>query len=118
MINTRLMYLRPGNIFKDFVVEVNTQVVTSTGRVANAPQGDGRKIIRGCIAETTKEQRESHSTRDHIATHTIVQAGAPEVKKSDRLTLGNRTFYVIDIDDAGTLGISTIYYVEERKDVK
>jgi hypothetical protein len=92
MINARFMYLRPGNLFKDFVVESNTQVVTASGRVANAPKGDGSKIIRGCLAESTKEQKESHSTRDRVCTHTIVQAGSPEAKKSDKLILGNRTF--------------------------
>lgn len=69
MINARFMYLRPGNLFKDFVVEPNTQVVTASGRVANAPKGDGSKIIRGCLAESTKEQKESHSTRDRVCTH-------------------------------------------------
>ena len=118
MINARFMYLRPGNLFKDFVVESNTQVVTASGRVANAPKGDGSKIIRGCLAESTKEQKESHSTRDRVCTHTIVQAGSPEAKKSDKLILGNRTFYIIDLDEVGSLGISTIYYAEERKDVK
>lgn len=118
MINARFMYLRPGNLFKDFVVEANTQVVTSTGRVANAPKGDGSKIVRGCLAESTKEQKESHSTRDRVCTHTIVQAGSPEAKKSDKLILGNRTFYIIDIDEVGSLRISTIYYAEERKDVR
>ena len=117
MVNARFMYLRPGNLFKDFLVESNRQVVTSTGRVANAPEDDS-KIIRGCLAESTKEQKESHSTRDRVCTHTIVQAGKPEAKKSDRLILGNRTFYIIDIDEAGGLGIATIYYAEERKDVK
>ena len=48
----------------------------------------------------------------------IVQAGSPEAKKSDKLILGNRTFYIIDLDEVGSLGISTIYYAEERKDVK
>ena len=45
-------------------------------------------------------------------------AGSPEAKKSDKLILGNRTFYIIDLDEVGSLGISTIYYAEERKDVK
>lgn len=118
MINARFMYLRPGNLFKDFVVESNTQVVTTSGRVANAPKGDGSNIIRGCLAESTQEQRESHSTRDRVCTHTIVQQGSPKAKKSDKLILGDRSFYIIEIDDAGGLGISTIYYAEERKDVK
>lgn len=32
--------------------------------------------------------------------------------------LGNRVFYIVDIDDTGSLGVSTLYYAEERTDVK
>lgn len=118
MINTRMMYLRPGNLFKDFIIESNEQVVTSTGRVANKHTGDGTKTLKGCLAEATDEERTNHSQKDHIVTHTIVQAGSPKAKRTDKLVLGNRTFYIVDIDDAGTLGISTIYYAEERRDAK
>lgn len=118
MINTRMMYLRPGNLFKDFIIESNEQVVTSTGRVANKHTGDGTKILKGCLAEANDEERTNHSQQDHIVTHTIVQAGSPKAKRTDKLVLGNRTFYIVDIDDAGTLGISTIYYAEERRDAK
>lgn len=117
-MNTRMMYLRPGNLFKEFIVESNKQVVTSTGRVANSHTGDGTKTLKGCLAEATEDERTNHSQKDHIVTHTIVQAGSPKAKRTDKLILGNRTFYIVDIDDAGTLGISTIYYAEERRDVK
>ena len=42
MINTRMMYLRPGNLFKDFIIEENRQVVTDTGRVAHCYTVQGR----------------------------------------------------------------------------
>ncbi len=118
MINTRFMYCRPGNLFKDFVVEHNKQAVTSTGRVANNHTGDGSIVLKGCLAEASDEDRTNHSQRDHVVTHTIVQAGCPKAKLTDKLILGNRTFYIVDIDDTGSLGISTIYYAEERQDVK
>ena len=118
MINTRMMYVRPGNLFKEFVVERNTQAVTSTGRVANNHSGNGSDILKGCLAEATDEERTNHSQKDHIVTHAIVQAGSPKAKRNDKLILGNRVFYVVDIDDAGMLGISTIYYAEERQDLK
>ncbi len=118
MVNTRLMYLRPGNLFKDFIIESNQQVVTSTGRVANKHGGDGSRSLKGCLAEATDEDRKNHNQKDHIVTHTIVQAGSPKAKRTDKLILGERTFYIVDIDDAGMLGISTIYYAEERRDVK
>ncbi len=118
MINTRFMYCRPGNLFKDFIVESNKQGVTSTGRVANNHTGDGSNILRGCLAEASDEDRTNHSQKDYVVTHTIVQAGSPKAKRTDKLILGNRTFYIVDIDDAGSLGISTIYYAEERRDAK
>lgn len=118
MINTRMMYLRPGNLFKEFVIEDNTQTVTSTGRVAEVHTGDGARTLKGCLAEATDEERTNHSQKDHIVTHTIVQAGRPRAKRGDKLVLGSRAFYIVDIDDAGTLGISTLYYAEERADVK
>ncbi len=118
MNNARYMYCRPGNLFKDFVVERNTQTVTSTGRVANNHSGNGSDILKGCLAEASDEDRTNHSQKDHIVTHTIVQAGSPKAKRSDKLVFGNRTFYVVDVDDTGSLGISTIYYAEERRDAK
>lgn len=118
MISTRMMYVRPGNLFKEFIIESNKQVVTSTGRVANNHTGDGTKTLKGCLAEASDEDRTNHSQKDHVVTHTIVQAGSPEAKRTDKLVLGNRVFYIVDIDDAGTLGISTIYYAEERRDAK
>ena len=118
MINTKMMYLRPGNLFKEFIVEDNKQIVTGTGRVANCHSGDGTKRLKGCLAEATDDERKNHSQKDHVVTHTIVQAGKPKVKRGGRLVLEHRVFYVVDIDDCGTLGISTIYYAEERRDVK
>lgn len=118
MNNARLMYCRPGNLFKDFIIEGNRQTVTDTGRVAQKHSGDGTKSLKGCLAEASDEDRTNHSQKDHIVTHTIVQAGSPMAKRTDKLIFGSRVFYVVDIDDTGTLGISTIYYAEERGDVK
>ncbi len=118
MNNTRMMYARPGNLFKEFIIEGNKQVVTSTGRVANSHTGDGTKTLKGCLADASDEDRTNHSQKDHIVTHTIVQAGSPKAKRTDKLVFGERVFYIVDIDDAGSLGISTIYYAEERRDAK
>ncbi len=118
MINTGMMYVRPGNLFKEFIIESNKQVVTSTGRVANSHSGDGTKTLKGCLAEASDEDRTNHSQKDHVVTHTIVQAGSPKAKRTDKLVLGERVLYIVDIDDTGMLGISTIYYAEERRDAK
>ena len=118
MINANTMYLRPGNLFKEFVIENNRQKVTSTGRVVNDHKGDGIKTLYGCLADATTETAKNKSTEDHTVTHTIVQRGTPLAKKTDKLVLGNRVFYVVAVDDTGGLGISTLYYVEERDDIK
>lgn len=55
MINANMMYLRPGNLFKEFVIENNRQKVTSTGRVVNDHKGDGIKTLYGCLADATTE---------------------------------------------------------------
>lgn len=117
MVNARIMYFRPGNLFKDFIIEDNQQKVTGTGRVATVHKGDGSKMLKGCLAEATDEDRANHNTAEHVVTHTIVQNGPPKAKRTDKLILGGRVFLIVDIDDAGTLGIATIYYAEERRDV-
>lgn len=118
MVNARMMYARPGNLFKEFIIESNKQVVTSTGRVANSHGGDGTKVLKGCLADASDEDRTNHNQKDHVITHTIVQQGSPKAKRGDKFVLGERVFYVVDVDDAGAIGISTIYYVEERRDAR
>ncbi len=118
MINARMMYFRPGNLLKEFIIETNTPTVTSTGRVANDYVGDGMNTLKGCLADASADDKANHSTTDHMVTHTIVQSGYPKAKRADRLILGERVFYIVDIDDAGSFGIVTLYYAEERTDVK
>ena len=84
----------------------------------NDHKGDGIKTLYGCLADATTETAKNKSTEDHTVTHTIVQRGTPLAKKTDKLVLGNRVFYVVAVDDTGGLGISTLYYVEERDDIK
>lgn len=118
MKSTKMMYVRPGNLIKEFIIEDNRQVVTSTGRVADSHLGNGVRSLKGFLAEASQKERENHSQKDHVVTHTIVQAGEPRAKRGDRLVFGERIFYITDRDEVGMLGISTIYYAEERRDVK
>lgn len=118
MMHARFMYLRPGNLFNDFAIEENGQEVTSTGRAVVGYSSNEGRMLKGCLAEATEEEREGHSVSDHVVTHTIVQSGPPKAKRTDRLVLGDRVFYIVDIDDTGMLGIATLYYAEERRDVK
>ncbi len=49
MINNGIMYVRPGNLLKEFVIECNRQAVTGTGRVADCHGGDGTETLKGCL---------------------------------------------------------------------
>ena len=102
MINARFMYARPGNLFKEFIIEDNSQQVSSTGRVVNKHSGNGTKTLKGCLANATDKDIENHSIQDHIVTHTIVQSGPPKAKRTDRLILGERSFYICDVDEVCT----------------
>lgn len=117
MVNANMMYLRPGNLFKDFIIEKNRETVNDSGRPVTGYSGDGAKMLKGCLSSAS-ERDKLHGTADHIVTHTIVQKGRPRAERTDRLVLGERLFYIVDIDETGMLGIATLYYAEERTDVK
>lgn len=118
MINARMMYTRPGNLFKDFIIEEKSQKISSTGRAIVKHSGDGTKTLRGCLADANTSDRETYSNGEHHVTHTITQSGSPRAKKGDRLILESRTFYIVEVNDTGALGVATLYYCEERGDVK
>jgi len=112
------MYLRPGNLYKDFIIEENVTGVNSSGRPKTSYEGDGTKMMSGVLAEADNRQKMRWEQLQHPITHTIVQNGKPHAKAEDKLILGERVFLVQGVDEAGSLGIVTIYYVEERMDVK
>lgn len=111
-------YFRAGNLLKEFIIEFEQSKKLPTGRVAKVHSGDGTNTLKGCLADATEEDKANHSINDHIVTHTIVQSGGPLTKRGDRLILDNRVFYVVDSNNIGSLGIATIYYVEERDDLR
>lgn len=117
MISTRYMYLRPGNMFKDFIIEDDTETVGVFGRPKTDYDKTARKMLKGCLANATDNDRERWKQLQHPITHTIVQAGSPRAKAEDRLVLGERMFIIHAVDDCGGLGITTIYYAEERMDI-
>lgn len=118
MINVRMMYLRPGNLYKEFIVEETRQEINRTGRAVVIHSGSGSRMLFGCLANASAEDTANHSIPDHAVTHTITQPGKPRAKRTDRLVLGDRVFYICDVDDCGALGLATLYYAEERNDLK
>lgn len=112
------MYLRPGNLYKSFVVEENRTITGKNGRPRTTYTRDGNRTLRGALAEATNQQRIEWQQLQHPITHTIVQDGRPKAKPEDKLILGNRVFLIQGVQEPGSIGVCTIYYVEEREDVE
>ncbi len=113
-----LMYLRPGNLYKDFIIEENVSGIGPNGRPNTSYKDDGVNMLKGVLAEADPRQKMRWEQLQHPITHTIVQNGKPKAKAEDKLVLGDRVFLVRGADEPGSLGVCTIYYVEERMDVK
>ena len=118
MRNARMMYLRPGNLFKEFLIEPNTAEIGSFGRPGSRYESSSPKTLRGALADANADDRKRWEQMEHPITHVIVQDGRPKAKEEDKLILGERVFLVHAIDDCGGLGITTLYYAEERKDIR
>jgi len=110
------MYLRPGNLLRDFVVEKLAIGTSDIGRTERYYLPTG-KVLTGVLSDASQEERFMWKQRQHPITHKIVQNTTRLVANiGDRLSLGTRVFYVQGVDDISALGISAIFYVEERFD--
>lgn len=113
------MYLRPGNLFKEFAVERSDIRLAPNGRSVQTYSFDPPTSLKGCLAEARNSEVARFGQLGHPITHTVVQYGRRKAKEDDRLHLSDgRTFLVQGVDEAGSLGVCTIYYVNERNDVK
>ncbi len=117
-----MMYLRPGNLIKEFVVATKKSKRVN-GRMADVYEKTS-VFLNGYLTVATQTQAEQTKNRwdqdQHSLTHTIVDHGPSIAKKGDRLIhdKSSRVFEVLAVDDVGELGITTIYYAEERNDVR
>lgn len=110
------MYLRPGNLFKDFFVEKKGASLSTRGRARSEYDGTTAERIKAVLAEAKPQEKERWRQLQHPISHTITQKGSPQAEAEDRLTLGDRIFFIQGVDEPGALGLWTIYYVEERYD--
>lgn len=116
-----LMYLRPGNLFKEFLVKRKASDISNIGLPVSEYKDTGI-LVNGVLAEASTDDREKTKHMwdqdQHSLTHTIVSWAEPAAKKGDVLSLESRYFLILAIDDAGSLGVATIYYAEERNDLR
>ena len=110
------MYLRPGSLSRQFLVEEKGTGIRDTGRKETVFRGTGR-ILVGVLSDAKTSEIQRWKELQHPITHTIVQQGGPVLAKpGDRLVHGGRYFYVQGVDDPSMLGAFVLYYVEERSD--
>lgn len=111
------MYLRTGNLVKDFIIEPLKRGVSTTGRAKTTYDTDTRRILRGVIAAADANEIARYSQTEHPCTHQIVQRGGEKAKPGDRLVRDHSHYYILGVDNVAAMGIATIYYVEERVDL-
>ena len=116
----RPVYLRPGNLYKEFdIIRLKSEMVSGFPKENYVNEGEH---LEGILAEASSNQSDMVKHRfdqsQHSLTHTLVVGVSSGVKRGDRLVLGERGFLVLLVDDAGALGISDLVYLEERNDLK
>jgi hypothetical protein len=111
------MYLRTGNLIKDFIIEPISRKKDSKGRAQTTYDTETRAILRGVIADADANAIARYSQTDHPCTHQIVQRGGEAAKPGDRLVRDHAHYYILGVDNIAAMGIATIYYVEERTDL-
>lgn len=120
-MSPNIMYLRPGNLEKDFIVKRKETKISDTGTPYSDYNSTG-KIVRGILADADKNQsdRKKHlwDQDQHTLTHTIVSFDIPQAKKGDIFVMEDRYFLTLLVDDTGAVGVATIYYMEERNDLR
>ncbi len=114
MINARGMYLRPGNLLKDFqVMKVETRIQNGTPVEQPAITGT---VLKGCLAAATPEEKLRWDQPQHPVTHSIIQAGKPKAEVGCNLLREGKIYQIHGVNTCSDLGIATVYYVEERGD--
>jgi hypothetical protein len=114
------MYLRPGNLWKDF--QVRTMQTEWSGCHTTDTYADTGEHVTGILAAADSHMSDRMKHRwdqdQHSLTHTLLIRGRAGLKKGDMLILEERAFLVLLLDDVGALGVSGIVYLEERNDIK
>lgn len=118
----RIGMMRPEQFPQPFNIYSQGTKTSSTGR--ERLQGAEPQTKALCIlAIATPEERESYRQKSVTVTHTIIQRGAPIAKENDIFVLAKRgietrKFRVQAVHNKGELDIDTVYYCEERNDLK
>lgn len=73
-----IFYLRPGNLYKDFLVAKCTSGIDGKGRPVKKYESNDSAVIHAVLAQATPQEKARWEQIQHPITHTIVDRGAPE----------------------------------------
>jgi hypothetical protein len=117
----RGMYLRPGNLWKDYHV-LRKETRNTNGYKVDGKWIDTGELIKGVLAEasTADSERTKHmwDQDQHSLTHTMAVRGRADVLKGYMLSNGEKGYLVLVNDNVGALGMAGLLYLEERNDLK
>ena len=114
------MYLRPGNLWRDFRIK-RSKMVNQNGYPKEIFE-DSKDSVKGVVSIAANNSNENMKTLfdqgSHSITHQMVVMGKPDLKKGDMLIGDEVAYLILIIDDVGLLGRTGLIYLEERNDIK
>lgn len=113
-------FLRPGEGFKDFLVLTRETKISASGSVGRESSFNKKDGLKGILATTSPQERETWKQNGYEVSNNIVSAGPPKAKQGEYLYLENekRIFRISKVKNPGGLDHCTIYYVQEREDLQ
>ena len=115
----RGMYLRPGNLYKQYTV-MRKKPVLEKGHTLTKYEPCG--MVSGILAQASALQSDQMKHRwdqdQQSLTHTMVCRGKVDLKKGDTLAYEEHYYLVLLTDNVGALSGTTLVYLEERNDLR
>lgn len=118
----RIGIMRPEQFPKLFNVYEQETSTSARGRM-RLDEATPKSTIRCILSVAKPDEIERFSQIGVAVTHSIIQRGLPEAKEQNILALSKngketRWFRVQAVHNKGELDIDTVYYCEERNDLK
>lgn len=110
----------PGQGFVSLMVYRKEGEVTASGRAVEGEYRRTGKQFLGMIVNASQTEVDQWKQNGHPITHKIIQySGEPSAKATDYLSAQDMAdFYVQGVKPPAHLGVTNIYYVEERSDLR
>lgn len=107
------MYLKPRQLFDEFVIQKLISRVDEGGRVVKIFEPSGR--LFGCISNVNPSEAEKFMGLKHNVTHKIVQFwGRTTASTGDKLIRADKIYL---IEHVAKIQQFTVYHVNERSDL-